>query len=89
MFGRSVYQIGAALNRQDRVRRVKTTKREALAEWRGCCLPGVVDSYEKDGRPDYPARRLSWVAYVDALNRNGDISDRQAETWSQPPECSR
>jgi hypothetical protein len=89
MFGRSVYQIGAYVNRRDRVRRVKTTKREALSEWRSSYLPSVVDTYEADGVADYPARRMSWTTFVDALHREGEISDKQAQNWAQPPECSR
>ena len=89
MFGRSVYQIGAALNRRDRVRRVKTTKREALSEWRSSYLPSVVDTYEADGVADYPPRAESWGAFVDALHRAGEVTDKQAQNWAQPPECSR
>jgi hypothetical protein len=88
MFGRSVYQIGAYMSQRDRVRRV-TTKREALAEWRGGYLPSVREVYETDGVPDYPARSESWSNYVDNLHREGLVSDHQAKTWSQPPECSR
>jgi len=89
MFGRSVYQIGAALSRRDRVRRVKTTKREALQEWRSSGLGGVREAYEADGVADYPARAESWGAFVDALHRAGEINDSQAQNWGQPPECSR
>lgn len=87
MFGRSVYQIGAAINRRDRVRRVKTTKAEALAEWRSACLPSVVDTYEADGVPDYPARRESWSVFTDSLCKAGEISLKQYESWCSPPEC--
>ena len=89
MFGNSVYQIGAALSRRDRVRRVDTTKAEALSEWRNAYLPSVVETYEADGVKDLPARRMSWTTFVDALHRNGAITDRQARTWCQPPECQR
>jgi len=87
MFGRSVYQIGAALSQ--RVRRVKTTKAEALSEWRSSGLPSVREAYEADGVADYPARAESWGAFVDALHRAGEVTDSQAQNWAQPPENSR
>ena len=89
MFGRSVYQIGAAVGRRDRVRRVKTTKREALQEWRSLNLPSVREAYEADGVADYPARSESWGAFTDALCKEGQITLKQYESWSCPPECSR
>lgn len=89
MFGHSVYQIGAYMDRQERVRRVKTTKVEALDAWRSAYLPSVKSTYEQDGVPDYPARCESWSNYVDSLHREGDLTDRQVQEWVQPPENSR
>ena len=87
MFGHSVYQIGAYLSRRERVRRVKTTKREALDQWRTAYLPSVQEVYEQDGVKDGPARRESWGAYTDALCKSGEISLKQYENWVAPPEC--
>ena len=89
MFGHSVYQIGAALSRRDRVRRVRMTKAEALAEWRALELPAVRDHYEQDDIPDYPARSESWGAFTDGLCKDGQITLKQYESWSAPPECGR
>ena len=33
---------------------------------------------------DYWTAREFWVFFVDDLNRNGDITDKQASTWSTP-----
>ena len=87
MFGHSVYQIGAALTKK--VRRVKTTKREALDEWRTAYLPSVKEAYETDGLPDYPARSESWSNFTDSLCKDGQVTLRQYESWVSPPECSR
>lgn len=87
MFGHSVYQIGAYLSRRERVRRVKTTKREALDQWRTAYLPSVQEVYEQDGLPDYPARSESWNNFTDSLCKDGEITLRQYESWVAPPEC--
>ncbi len=85
MFGRSVYQIGAAMSK--RTRRVKMTKAEALAEWRSAYLPSVRDCYERDGIPDFPARSESWSEFTDSLCKAGEITLKQYESWMAPPEC--
>ena len=33
---------------------------------------------------DYWRAHEAWAGYVDALNKDGDITDRQAFTWSTP-----
>jgi len=85
MFGRSVYQIGAAVSQKRR--RVKMTKKEALAEWRAHYLPDVREVYEQDGVPDYPARCESWGEFTDALCKRGTITLKQYDTWTAPSEC--
>ncbi len=89
MFGHSVNQIGAYLNKRERKRRVKTTKAEALDEWRTNYLPDVRHYYESDGVADYPARSESWGAFTDSLCKEGQITLSQYESWVSPPECSR
>ena len=52
-------------------------------------LPFVTESYERDGIPDWPARREEWNNWTDALCKDGEISDWQYENWSQSPLCGR
>lgn len=54
------------------------TKAEAVKEFKNICD----DLYIK--RVDYWTAQLAWSNYVDCLNRNGDITDRQRNTWSTP-----
>lgn len=35
-------------------------------------------------RSDYWTAHLAWSDYVDGLNREGEITDKQASTWSTP-----
>lgn len=37
-----------------------------------------------DGRLDKPMRRQFWNDYVDFLQKNGNITVKQAETWDSP-----
>lgn len=62
----------------------KMTKAEALAEFREFVLPYVRETYEQDGRVDVIARREAWINYVDALYKDGRITDKQADTWTNP-----
>ena len=52
-------------------------------------LPYVQEQYEKDGIPDWPARREAWNDWTDMLCQDGEISDWQYENWSQPSCCER
>ena len=65
------------------------TKREVLEEWRSEGLPAVKAAYEQDGRPDYPARSESWSSLTDSLCKDGQITLKQYESWSSPPECGK
>jgi hypothetical protein len=53
------------------------TKREAAARFRANILPGIPAD-------DKPAKRQAWNDYVDALQRDGAITERQASSWDQP-----
>lgn len=33
---------------------------------------------------DKPARRQAWNDYIDGLQKDGQITRRQSETWTQP-----
>lgn len=67
----------------------RMTKKEAVRQWREDTLPLVKQAYERDGRPDLPARSEAWNDWTDGLCKDGVISLRQYERWSAPPECSR
>lgn len=64
------------------------TKKEVVAFWRESVLPYVREQYEADGVPDYPARREAWNDMVDGMARDGAVTERQASTWTHPPENS-
>ena len=57
------------------------TKAQAVAEFERDVLPRVVDLF---GPNDRPARREAWNDYADNLQKSGQITRRQAETWTQP-----
>jgi len=48
------------------------TEREALQEFRAEVLPEVEARYPNDK----PAQRQAWVEFIDALARDGRISER-------------
>ena len=48
-------------------------------------LPLIQAQFEKDGLPDWPARREEWNNWTDALCKDGEISDWQYENWDHPP----
>jgi len=47
-------------------------------------FPAVTRRYEADGVPDYPARREAWNDHVDALQKAGEVTAEQANTWLSP-----
>jgi hypothetical protein len=53
------------------------TKREAERQFREDILPRLSSN-------DKPARRQAWNDYVDSLQKNGQITERQAFDWDQP-----
>ena len=58
----------------------RMTKAAALRYWREHMKPGIPAN-------DKPARRLSWNEYVDRLEREQAITERQATMWDVPKEC--
>jgi hypothetical protein len=62
------------------------TKTEALAYFKEHILPEVDKQYppDKRGRPDGPARREAWSNYTDSLQREGQITQKQCDTWIGP-----
>jgi len=60
------------------------TKSEVEREFREYVLPGVKSQYERDGLPDHPARAEAWNDFVDGLQKEGRVSRKQSETWTNP-----
>jgi len=59
-------------------------KNEALAMWRECIKPVVIQFH---GKGHKIALRESWNDTVDYLAKDGEITWKQADNWSQPIEC--
>lgn len=57
------------------------TKAQAVSFWRCLIKPVIV---QRHSATDKPALRESWNDFVDELQRDGKISERQASTWTQP-----
>lgn len=49
--------------------------REALNSWEDNIKPMIIETF---GEHDHAALAGSWVDYIDALNRDGELTDRQA-----------
>ena len=47
---------------------------------------GFEEAYRKlyISRADYCTAQLAWACYVDCLNKDGQITDRQAFRWQTP-----
>ena len=65
----------------------KMTKKQAVHCFTECILPIVKARYEKSGRRDLGARREAWNDYTDMLCKDGQITDHQYDTWTQPRIC--
>ena len=37
-----------------------------------------------DKKKDIPAKQLAWSGFVDMLCKNGDITQKQFDTWGNP-----
>jgi hypothetical protein len=60
------------------------TKTEAFRQFKENVLPGLKETYEKDGRVDMPARCEAWNNYTDMLCKDGEITSHQYNTWTNP-----
>ena len=58
---------------------VEVKTEQLLEEWKGWSLPIIKKECEQDGVMDGPARREDWCNFVDAKQKNGEISDFVAE----------
>ena len=55
------------------------TRKQALADFNRDVLPGILNG---DPRKRHKcAARCAWIDYVDALNKSGAVTDKQAATW--------
>ena len=58
---------------------------EELREWfLRDVLPGIQATYERDGRVDIPARREGWNNWIDALAKDGTVSEALASEACLP-----
>lgn len=53
------------------------SNKEIVEQWHEFDLPFIIETYEKDGVIDKPARRESFNNFTDMLCRDGQISDDQ------------
>lgn len=60
---------------------------QACIQFADHVLPAIIDQYEQDGIPDWPARCEAWNDWTDSLCKNGQISDWQYANWSHSPLC--
>lgn len=60
------------------------TKQEAYKEFKEYVLPWVQEIYEKDGRVDVPARCEAWNYFTDTLCKDGRITSKQYNNWTNP-----
>jgi hypothetical protein len=61
------------------------TKALALKQFKQEIAPGVIAKY---GRRDAPACREAWNNWTDGLQKDGQITRRQYDTWTGPKFCS-
>lgn len=60
---------------------MKTTKKEIDNTFKLFILPAIKITYEKDGIKDIPARREGYNNYIDALHKDGSITEKQANRY--------
>ena len=61
------------------------TRVQALKRFRREVVPSVIARY---GKRDKPACREAWNNWTDGLQKNGEITTRQYETWRGPKSCA-
>ena len=57
------------------------TKKQAEKEFNREIKPSVIERY---GKNDKTAQRTAWNDYTDSLHRDGQITNKQRETWDSP-----
>lgn len=58
---------------------VEVKSEELLEEWKTWCLPIIKEECEQDGVMDRVARREDWSHFIDAKQKNREISEFVAE----------
>lgn len=58
------------------------SKNEAESQFRSSVMPGLRAS--ENGQMDKSARREAWGVFTDSLCKNGEITQRQYDTWLPP-----
>ena len=61
------------------------THQQAMRRFRREVIPGVVSRF---GLKDKPACRQAWNDYTNSLHRDGEITERQYNTWTGPKSCT-
>ncbi len=62
------------------------TKKEAWKDFRENYLPEIERRESIRGHRDRPMRAEAWNNYTDALQRDGQITERQCASWTHPKE---
>ena len=57
---------------------------EAIKDFEATYMPIILAREKVNGKRDMPRRRQLWNDFCDSLNKNGLISDWQADNWTQP-----
>ena len=60
---------------------------EAIKDFEVTYVPVILAREKVNGKRDMPLRRQLWNDFYDSLNKNGLISDWQADNWTQPDFC--
>lgn len=61
------------------------TKRDAESQFREFHMPGLkAREAQGNGIVDKPGRRMEWNDFTDMLQKSGQITRNQSETWAQP-----
>jgi hypothetical protein len=64
---------------------VDMNRPQALKRFKRDVAPSVVARY---GKRDKPACREAWNDWTDSLYKNGEITQRQYNTWIGPKSCT-
>jgi len=60
-----------------------TTKRQALKEFK-YVWQTYLSMYRTIRSDDKIAKREQWNNFIDSLNKDGEVTDEQAATWTNP-----
>ena len=63
---------------------MQITKKQIDKDFRTHILPMVKNHYEEDGIKDIPARCQEYNFFIDQLQKNGEITENQANKYSIP-----